>query len=278
MPRDSVAVSDLLNWFGRVDRADCEALLIGCELDAGGSDEPSPIDRIEWGNDVAPVAFHLADGRRLPLRRIMKDGSLIDPREAAPLPAAIEQARTGPERAAIEMRRDLARIGVNAAVLRSANDGHAVVTLLHALEARQVPSGPMLRDAYSALSYGDSALARAGARLMREVIDLYRARKALVPEDCHWRLAKLLRNAGALREALDASASLETSAIKDAGARKILATTRCAALLDLWDATGESDLLDQAQRAFGVAWAVGQRDDELEHLRLRLNRILRRSG
>ena len=58
--------------------------------------------------------------------------------------------------------------------------------------------------------------------------------------------------------------------LEDEVCRKLLAMTRCAALIDLWDINAQPDLLRAAKRAFAVAWAIGPRDEEVQDLRWRL--------
>ena len=66
--------------------------------------------------------------------------------------------------------------------------------------------------------------------------------------------------------------------MRDPQARKLLATTRVGALLDLWRVTRETALVRQAERAFKVAWALGRDDAEVLELRPGLNRALEQAG
>ena len=65
MPDCSVAISDLQPWFGHMGRAECEALLLGCELDSGDEEDAGVIARIEWRDGATLRGFHLAGGRRV---------------------------------------------------------------------------------------------------------------------------------------------------------------------------------------------------------------------
>ena len=113
----------------------------------------------------------------------------MDSHEGEPLGAPLERARPASERAMIQTRRDLARIGIDAAQLRSPSDGDAILKLRCCVDARQLPSEAVRNEAYLSLKSGDGTLARAGARLMRDVIALFATRRVRVPDDRHrtWR-------------------------------------------------------------------------------------------
>jgi hypothetical protein len=177
------------------------------------------------------------------------------------------------------MRKVLSRAGIDADRLRSAEARRAVAVLAWKLEHERVPSGEERRAAYLALIAGDDALARKGKLLFRGLVEMCHRRNLPVPEDCHWRLACLARTTGDLREAVAVSDILhQADRPKDEVRRKLLATTRCAALIDLWEVNAQAGLIREADKAFKVAWAIAPNDEEVEALRWRLNRALELAG
>jgi hypothetical protein len=122
-------------------------------------------------------------------------------------------------------------------------------------------------------------LARIGARLFGELIERF-GTSGVVPEDLHWSRARFLRTAGHLVEAVAASEVLHAGGLRDPDSRKILATTRTGALLDLFDARGDRALLMLAERSLEIACALGPADEELRGLAPRppLEARLRRYG
>jgi hypothetical protein len=275
----AVPFSEVLDWLTRTDRETAVALIAGCELDDGDSEETMPIAGLEWSDTAVPVALVLRDGRRLPMRRLAGKAQLVDSRPGAPLAAAIGAVRPPAESAEREMRGVLSRAGIDADRLRSAEARRSVAVLAWKLERGRVPSGEERRAAYLALIAGDDALARKGKLLFRGLVEMCHRRNLPVPEDCHWRLACLARTTGDLREAVAVSDILhQADRPKDEVRRKLLATTRCAALIDLWEVNAQAGLIREADKAFKVAWAIAPNDEEVEALRWRLNRALELAG
>jgi hypothetical protein len=278
MTEQTVAMGVALAWLSRVGPDEARRLLVGCALDDGESEDALPIVGLEWGLGSAPLALLLEGGGRKLFRQVA-GGAVVDARPGAPLVAAIEAARTPGELAELAERRVLVRSGVNPDSLGSTEDRRAVLALYRSLAAGSVPPAEVRRAAYLALRAGGRAeTGRWGARLFREVFALCRNAGFAVPDDCHWRLATLLRQAGELREAIVVSDVLHSGAVRDQQARKLLATTRAGALLELWRATREVELVRQADRAFKVAWAIGHEDAEVLELRPALNRALEQAG
>ncbi len=288
MTEKTVAMGAVLAWLGRVGPEEGRRLLAGCALDDGESEDALPIAGLEWGPGSAPLALLLEGGGRKLFRQVA-GGVVVDARPGAPLVAAIEAARTPGELAELAERRELVRAGVNPDSLGSTEDRRAVLALHRSLADGSVPPAEVRRAAYLALRAGGRAeTGRWGARLFREVFALCRNAGSAVPDDCHWRLAALLRQAGELREAIAVSDVLHTDVlhtdvlhrgtVRDPQARKLLATTRVGALLELWRATREVELVRQADRAFKVAWAIGRDDAEVQALRPALNRALEQTG
>jgi len=264
----------VLSWLSRVGPEEGRRLLIGCALDDGDSADAVPIVGVEWGSGATPLALSLEAGGRKLFRQVA-GGAVVDGRPGAPLIAAIEAARTPAELAERVERRELVQAGVNPDRLDGAVDRRAVMALCRCLAARNVPPAEVRRAAYLALRAGEDAeKARSGARLFRAVFALCREAGATVPDDCHWRLAWFLRQAGELREAVAVSDILHSGDVRDPQARNLLATTRVGALLQLWRVTREAKLVRQADQAFKVAWATGRDDEEVLALRPALNRAL----
>lgn len=279
MSETPVPFSAVLDWATRTDREMADALIVGCDLDDGDSEETIPITGVEWSDTGPPVALVLRDGRRLPVPRLAGKGQLVDSRPGAPLAAAVDAARPPADAAEREMRKVLRRAGIDPDRLRSPAARRAVAVLAWKLERGRVPSDEERRSAYLGLTAGDDALARRGKLLFRRLVDLCREKHWPIPEDCHWRLACLARTTGDLQEAIAVSDILhERERPQDEVSCKLLATTRCAALIDLWDVTAQGRLLREAKKAFKVAWAIAADDEEVGALRWRLKRALEQAG
>ena len=279
MAETSVPVSAVLDWLKRTDRETAAGLIAGCDLDDGDSDETIAVAGLDWSDAGTPVALVLQDGRRLPVRRLAAKAHLVDSRPGAPLAAALNADRPPVDPAETEMRKVLRRAGIDADGLRSAAARRAVAVLAWKLERGRVPSGEERQAAYMALIAGDDALARRGKLMFHRLAEMCHQQNLPVPEDCHWRLARLARTIGDLREAVAVSDILnDRDRVKGDLCRKLLATTRCAALIDLWEVNAQPDLVSEAENAFKAAWAIGPREEELDALRGRLNRALDRAG
>jgi len=274
----TAAMGSVVAWLSRVGPQEGQRLLIGCALDDGESDDTVPIVGLDWGPGATPLALLLEGGARRLFRQVA-GGVVVDARPGAPLVAAIEMARTPAELAERAERRELVQAGVNPDKLASAEHRRAVLALGRQVATGSLPAPELRRAAYLALRAGGQAEnARAGARMFRDVFALCAAAGTPVPDDCHWRLAALLRQAGELREAVAVSDVLHTGEMRDPQARKLLATTRVGALLDLWRVTRETALVRQVERAFKVARALGRDDAEVLELRPGLNRALEQAG
>jgi hypothetical protein len=269
----------VLEWLRRIDRETAAGLIGGCHLDDGDSDETMPIAGLEWSGPVTPVALVLLDGRRLPSRRLLAKAHVVDSRPGAPLAAAVNAGRPPADAAEREMRKVLSRAAIDPDRLRSHAARRAVAVLAWKLERERVPSEEERRTAYMALIAGDDALARRGKLLFRRLADMCRGQHRPVPEDCHWRLVCLARMTGDLQEAVAVSGILhEPEAPKDVLCHKLLASTRCAALIDLWEVTAQARLLREAEKALNIARAIAADDEEVRALRWRLARAREQAG
>ena len=74
-----------------------------------------------------------------------------------------------------------------------------------------------------------------------------------VPEDLHWRLAALLRQAGEWRAAVKAAGALYARPKLEDKTRLYLASTMASTLLDLAETRSTPALLDEAERALKIA-------------------------
>ncbi len=278
MAEKTAGMGTVLAWLSRVGPEAGRRLLIGCALDDGKSDNALPIVGLEWGAEAAPLALLLEGGGRKLFRQVA-GGAVVDARPGTPLIAAIAAARTPAELAERAERRELVQAGVNPDRLGGTEDRRAVLALCRCLAIRSLPPPEVRRTAYLALRAGGQLEnARTGARLFGEALALCRDAGMAVPDDYHWRLATLLRQAGELREAVAASDVLGSDTVGDPRARRLLATTRTAALLELWRRTRDSELVRQADQAFRIAWALGRNDPEVLELRPALNRALEQAG
>jgi hypothetical protein len=264
-----IAVRDVLSWLDRGAAPDeARALLVGCSLDDdSGLDAVAIVDV-----DVARRALILQTGRRL-LLKAARDGLVLDARPGAPLAAAVQAARSPADIRDRAERAELARAGIAAERLASHDDRRIVLRVLRMLASAELPDGGLRHAFYMALRAGaDPGVARVGARFFADMLAMFSARGA-APEDLHWRLTWCLRTAGQLPDAVASSEVLHNADLRDPGARKLLATTRAGALLDLFEARGEAALLERAERCLKIAWALGPGDEEASALYRRLERL-----
>ncbi len=269
----TVPVRDVLVWLSRVGDDEARQLLVGCSLDDGSSDEAVPIVAL----DAERKAVTLDGGRRLLLAGA-RDGAVIDPRPDAPLVRAVAAQWTPAERTEREQRAELAQAGIDADRLASGEDRRAVLAFLRMIAEGELPGPEERRRFYLALSAsGEPGLARVGARILEQLAEQFAATGS-VPDDLYWRQTWFLRASSQLREAVAASDALHLGQVKEQGSRKLLATTRAAALLDLFDATGEAKWLALADRAARVAYAIAPNDEEVKVVYRRFQTVRAQAG
>ncbi len=274
-----VPLVDVIAWCRRAGRDVAMRTLLQCELDDGESENLRVIEGVEFSAESEPVAFILEDGARVLAGRLRAAGAaIVEHRPGAPLAAAVEAGRTGPEREARAQAQALAKFGVDAAMLGTADARTAVLKSLQAVERSVVPDPTMRQAAYDAFKNAGQQIQRLGAQIFRRMAAMCEAKGQRPPEDIHWRDACLLRYAGALRDAIAASDVLNEAPFRDTGARKLLATTRTAALLELWQATREARLVREADAAFRVAGEIDWHDKELQALKPLLQRAIGQAG
>jgi hypothetical protein len=266
-------VPELRSWLTRVGPEEGGKPLVGCALDDGDSLETALIVGLDW-----PAALLTEGGKRAMFSRLGR-GIVLDERPGAPLLAAMEAARSPGERAEREERLALLREGIDPDKLTGGEARRAVLALLAALRTGAPPDYPVRHAAYSAfVAPGHPQLARTGAGVFREVVARFEAETGDVPDDCHWRVAKLLRSCKELTEAIAVSAVLHDGRIRSQVDRKLLATTRVAALIDLWELRHDKALLLEADRAFEIARAIGHDDEETKRVGYVLTNAQKRAG
>jgi hypothetical protein len=87
-----------------------------------------------------------------------------------------------------------------------------------------------------------------------------------------------LRASGQLREAVAASDILHGGELTNAGDRKVLASIRAGALLDLFDVDGHAKWVSLAEKAASVTLAATPRDEEAWNIYRRLKAARERLG
>lgn len=274
MAAESTApVPDVLIWLSRVGAQDAARLLIGCALDDGDSDEAIPIVALDAERKVVT----LQGGRRVLLRAV-RAGEVVDCRPDAPLVQAIANQWSAAERLEREENAELARAGIAVGRLASGEDRRAALAFLRKTARGELPGYGERHGFYLALrAGGDAGLARLGARMFAQLAERFEATGG-VPDDLHWRRAWCLRSSGQLREAVAVSDVLHAGRVKDAGAQKVLATTRAGALLDLFEVTGEVKWLSLAERAAKVAYAIDPNGEEVSAVYRRFRTLRDRAG
>lgn len=266
-------VTEVLRWLAKGAPADARELLVGCSLDDGDSEDVTPI----VGFDVDRTVVELRGGRRVPLAAV-RNGVIVETRLGAPLASAVASAITPQERQEREESAELGRAGIVAEKLASPADRRAALTLLRSIERSELPDRQKRDGFYIAVRAGDDpGLARVGARVFRLLLSRFAA-AGRIPDDLHWRLARCLRSSGQLREAVAVSEVLHTGSVKEPEARKFLATTRAAALLDLYEATHDTSLFALAERVAKVAYALGPADEEIKSVYRRLDALRAAAG
>lgn len=270
---EAVAVQDVRVWLSRVSMEEATRVLVGCALDDDSGGEPAPI--VGVADDRKAVT--LEGGRKVLLARVA-GGAIVDPRPRRLLKASIAAARSPAELQEREERLALGREGIDSDKLASGDDRRAVLALLQKAAAKALLAYAERHGCYRALSAGgDAGLARAGARIFSDLAARFEAAGG-VPDDMHWRRVWFLRASGQFREAIAASEVLHSGSIKEPGARRVLATVRMAALMDLHEATGDLALLASADRAGKVGYAAGPHDDEIKAAYRRLDALRARAS
>lgn len=262
----TVSGPDVVVWVSRVGASTAAPLLVGCELDDGINEETFSIVAF----DAAVSAVTLEDGRRVRLASF-KDCVVLDRRADHPLVAAVEASRTPED---LRDRAELARAGIRADRLGSTEARGAVLAALRAEEDGALPDYGGRHAFYLAMSAaGDAGLMRVAEPVFDRLAWRFAAAGREVPGDLYWRRAALLRSLGRWQEAVAVSEVLHQGVVKGSVDRMLLATTRAAALLDLYEATGAVRWLSLAERACGVAKAIAPGDEIVRDVWIRLSRL-----
>ena len=266
----SVPVNVLLPWLGWIDRDEVARLLTGCELDDGDSNEFLPIESY----DGVAATVTLVGGRRLSLRRV-SNGAIVDRRPGWPLLAAIEGAKTPLERREAQVQKQLRLRRVDPNSLRSAEDREQVLGFLELVEKGELPAEPALRAFTEAMKPAASAAKhRRAAQALRAVMAMC-ARHGDTPPSLPWRLAWFLNQSGQFDEVVALCEAPQARAMQGMH-RAYLATIRASALLALANIGHDGRLLDQAEAALKIAYAIDGGSDEVKAVYRELTRMRRR--
>jgi hypothetical protein len=248
----SLPIADLLRWVTRADAETLRALVIGCSLDDGTSDDLAPIADVF----VAERVLVLADGRRVPLRTVTA-GVVVDHRPGSPLLAAYAASRTPVEHREAAERAALRRHGVNPDRLASEQDRHAVLTLLRSQENAANISEPAVEAFYEAMKRSsDIGLYRRAAAALRALADACTGRGVRAPVTLPWRLAWFLNRAGQFEGAIAVSETAEARGMPGMN-QAYMAAIRASALISLGRMRRDAALLDKAEHAIRIALAAG---------------------
>jgi len=269
----SLPVADLLRWITQADASAIPALLAGCALDDGDSDDVTPIADIA----VADRALLLANGRRVPLRAVL-DGAIIDPRPGSPLLAAYAAARSPAEHREVAERAALRRLGVDPDRLASAADRHTVLAFLRTQEAGDAITEQALAAFHEAMKRSpDAAVHRRAAAALRDVAAAQAGRGDPVPATLPWRLAWFLNRTGRYEDAIAVSETPE--ALRQQGMhRAYMASIRASALISLGGLRRDTGLLDSAEQSVRAALAAGSAKEMTDSLYAALRRARDRIG
>lgn len=248
----SLPITDLLRWVTRADAEALRALVIGCSLDDGTSDDLTPIADIS----VAERVLVLADGRRVPLRTVTA-GAIVDHRTGSPLLAAFAESRTPAEHREAAERAALRRHGVDPDRLASRQDQHAVLTFLRSQQNAADTSVREVEAFHEAMKRtSDIALYRRAAAALRALADACTVRGVRAPVTLPWRLAWFLNRTGQFEDAIAVSETAEARGMLGMN-RAYMAAIRASALISLGRIRHDADLLDKAEHAIRIALAAG---------------------
>jgi hypothetical protein len=248
----SLPIADLLRWVTRADAEALRAVVIGCSLDDGTSDDLTPIADIS----VAERVLVLADGRRVPLRTVTA-GVIVDDRPGSPLLAAFAESRTPAEHREVAERAALRRQGVDRDRLASRQDQHAVLTFLRSQENAADPSEPAIEAFYEAMKRSsDIALYRRAAAALRALANACAGRGVPAPVTLPWRLAWFLNRANQFEDAIAVSETAEARGMPGMN-RAYMAAIRASALISLGRMRHDTALLENAEHAIRIALAAG---------------------
>ena len=244
----TLPVADLLRWMTRADPEQLRALIVGCELDDGESDDVVAIADV----NVADRVLVLAGGRRVALRTVLQ-GVIVDPRSGSPLLAAYAQSRTPAEQQEAADRAGLRSRGVDPDRLGSPSDRRIVLTFLRASEGKAAVSELALAAFYDAMKRSaDAALYRRAAAALRAVAES----SARAPVTLPWRLAWFLNRTGQHEAAIAVSETPEARRLQGVD-RAVMASIRASALIVLGGTRRDAALLDLAEHAIRAAVAAG---------------------
>ena len=268
-------VTDVLAWLPRVTPEVAAELLVGCGFHDGQSDnlDVMVVKAVDPGRLTITLA---GSDTPISLRRF-RDGEFIDIRPGAPLATAMAASRTPAELRDEAEHLAVRRAGFEPGRLPSGDARRAVVAMVEIDAAGRVPDEAQRAAFYGAVRpAGDAGTARAAARLLDNALQRFEA-AGPAPEDLHWRLAALLRQAGNWQAAVEAAEILYARPGLKEKTRLYLASTMAGSLLDLAGVRPTPALLDKAERALKVAWALNNGDESLRTMWRMLDR-LRGSG
>lgn len=276
MPVDTVSevvtpASDVLAWLPRVPPETAAGLLVGCGFHDGRSDDPEAMLIVAVDMARAMITLAGSDGP-VSLRRF-RDGEFIDTRPGTPLAAAIAASRTPVELRDEVERQAVRRAGFEPGKLGSGDARRAVLVMVELDAGAMMPDEAQRMAFYQAVrAGGDAGMARSAVRLLGNARQRFEA-VGQIPEDLHWQLATLLRQAGEWRAAIQAAGVLYAQPrLKDL-TRLYLASTLAGSLLDLAGARPTLALLDDAERALRIAWSVDPGDEALKAMWRTLDRL-----
>ena len=186
-------VADVLAWLQRVAPERAGELLAGCGFHDGQSDSLNAT--VIVAVDVALATVTLAGAARPVSLRRFRGGEFIDTRPGAPLAAAIAASRTPAELRDADEQLAVRRAGFDPGKLRSGEARRAVLAMVELDAAGGTPNEAQRAAFYQAVRVGNAGMARSAARLQMAARQRFEA-AGTVPEDLHWQLAALLRQAG----------------------------------------------------------------------------------
>jgi hypothetical protein len=267
---------DVLVWLARVTPDTASGLLVGCGFHDGKSDtlEVTIIEAV----DVARATVTLAGSATPVSLRRFRDGEFIDTRPGAPLATAVAASRTPSELRDEAEHLAVRRAGFDPGKLPSGDARRAVLVMVELDAVGKTPDEVQRAAFYGAVRPGgDAGTARLAARLFTNALRRFEV-SGSNPEDLHWRLATLLRQAGEWQAAVQAAGVLYSRPGLREKTRLYLASTMAGALLDLAGARPTPVLLSEAERALRIAWALNKGDEALRSMWRTLDQLQGNDG
>jgi hypothetical protein len=266
-----ISGGEVFRWLVNVPLSDAASVLIGCELDDGEADELLPIVGVNAERKCLVVELGYKR-KHVPLRNL-REGMVVDDRPGTPLRHEIDASKTPAQQQLENAQHRLREFNINPAKIGNSDDVYVICDALEDYRDETIPNKNQRDERHGALKRAD--LNRIGAKIADQWYKGSSAVGEVIESDICIKLTYFLRHSGQLDKALTITNAIEqqSSMFKlSPNEKSVLATMRAAILLDLYEVHGDGDLLIQARKFSGMAWAISQ-SDEVSMVYNRLNKL-----